>query len=168
MRRALALIAVCCILIGCSNNLPDDQGTEVGDYAPMIKTQAEDGHQVNLSQLKGSYVIVEFYASWCGPCHRELPKLKRLYDQQKKSSNPVEVISIALEKNKKTGLKFLNQIDFPWSHQIVNESRFVRFDPIASRYGVSDIPASFLIGPDGKLLASYSSIDELALILDSL
>lgn len=83
-------------------------------------------------------------------------------------NNPVEVISIALEKNKKTGNKFLTQVNFPWSKQIVQEARYVRFDPIASDYSVTDIPASFLIGPDGKVLAAHSSIEKIQVILDSL
>ena len=168
MLRALIIILVACSFTGCTDTLPSEFGAEVGALAPPIIAQSVDGQKVNLSDLKGQYVILEFYASWCGPCHRELPKLKALYTEKASSGNPVEVISIALEKNKETGSKFLAQVDFPWSKQILQEARYVRFDPIASDYNVTDIPASFLIGPDGKVLAAHSSIAQIQSILDSL
>lgn len=168
MTSVFRLVLLLGILSGCSNAQLDEFGTETGAIAPPIQASAEDGHLVELSGLKGNYVIVEFYASWCGPCHRELPKLKRLYLEKQASKTPVEVISIALERDKKAGLKFLKQIDFPWPHQVVNESRFVRFDPIASAYDVTDIPSTFLIGPEGEILSARSSVVEIELILNSL
>jgi thiol-disulfide isomerase/thioredoxin len=168
MLRKLLLITTVFLFSGCAENHSTDCSPTVGSCAPQIEGTAVDGSFVNLEDLKGKYVIVEFYASWCGPCHRELPKLKQLYTDKKNTAQPVEVISIALEKSKKTGAKFLSQIEFPWKQQILKKSNFVRFDEDASAYDVTDIPASFLIGPDGSILAAHSSIDQIQAILESL
>ncbi len=168
MLRNSLLITAVLLLSACSENQSTDCSPTVGSCAPTIQGTAVDGSSVTLDDFSGKYVIVEFYASWCGPCHRELPKLKRLYTEKRNTAEPVEVISIALEKNKKTGAKFLDQVDFPWKQQILKESNFVRFDEDASAYDVTDIPASFLIGPDGSILAAHSSIDQIQAMLESI
>lgn len=155
MSRALCIVLLS-LLTACGS-----PSSSSGDPAPPISGTAIDGSAVDLESLHGKYVLVQFWASWCGPCHRELPILVDLAEQRPE----LEVISIALERKRESGLAFSEKVQFPWPHQLVQEGSFVRFDPIASAYGVSEIPSTFLIDPEGKIVAANTSVSEAAALL---
>ncbi len=127
-----------------------------GSMAPDFETELIDGTEFKLSELKGNYVILEFWGSWCGPCRQESPKLVSLYNKYKEvkfsDAENVFVVSIALEKSNDNWKVFAEKMGFNWKYQIVEQSKFVRFSKLAKKYNVTDIPATFLIGPKGELL----------------
>lgn len=146
MKLNLSLGALLLVLLSACTN-PDKEG-----QAPGLADES-----AALSQYEGQYILLEFWGSWCGPCRRELPLLIAKYPELK--SQDIEVVSVALEKKEANGHALAKQLNFPWPEQLVREARYVRFDDVASDYGITDIPATVLIGPDQGVIGTYSSFE---------
>jgi thiol-disulfide isomerase/thioredoxin len=147
----LALTATC-LLSSCAQ-------IETNAAAPALNALDIEGAEVDLDMYKGAYVVLDFWASWCGPCHRELPKLMAAYPAL--SAAGVNVISIAVERNAERGKQFSEQKNFPWEQQIIREARFLALDEIAANYGISEIPTAVIIDPDGAVVSYHSSVQDL-------
>lgn len=134
------------LLIGCS-------GAENGDQAPDFETELIDGSAFKLSDLKGQYVVLDFWGSWCGPCLRDMPKLVDLHT---KYGDRVTFVTVALEKDDRYWKQTADKAGFVWKHQVVEQSKVVLASSIARAYGVTDIPAKFIITPEGKLISGMN------------
>jgi len=138
---------------------------ETGFQASDFTTELIDGSTFSLSDLKGKYVLIDFWGSWCGPCHRENPKLVETYnefkDQEYKTAEGFEVVSIALEKTDNSWKKTADRYGFNWPYQIVENAKFVMLSKLAQQYGVTDIPAKFLIDPNGEIIGINQSFQEI-------
>lgn len=134
---------------------------ENGKLAPDFETELIDGTSFKLSNLKGKYVLLDFWGSWCAPCLKESPQLVELHHKYIKE---LIIVTIALEKDNIHWKKAANKFGFVWANQIVDENQFVLMSSIARKYGVTEIPAKFLISPEGKLLGRYS-FDEIHKVL---
>ncbi len=134
--------------------------TKHGEFAPDFEAELIDGSQFKLSNTRGKYVLLDFWGSWCGPCRKANPNLKVLHE---KYSDKLTIITIALEKGGTQWENAAKRDGFVWKHQIVTFSRFVLLSEIAKLYGVTDIPAKFLISPEGKLMPkmTFDEIDKL-------
>ena len=139
-----------------------------GAMAPDFETKLIDGTDFKLSELKGNYVILDFWGSWCGPCRKESPKLVALYNKYKDKkftdADNLLIVSIALEKNDDNWKVVADKMGFDWKHQVVEQSKFVRFSKLAQKYNVTDIPSKFLISPNGVLL-SQTTLEEMEALL---
>ncbi|WP_378182201.1 TlpA family protein disulfide reductase [Aquimarina sp. SS2-1] len=124
-----------------------------GDTAPDFEASLVDGAPFKLSDLQGNYVLLDFWGSWCPPCLKESPELVALH---KKYAENLTIVSIALEKDSESWKKVVSKFGYTWKHQIVDQNRFVMLSDIARKYGVSEIPAKFLISPEGNLIGNYS------------
>lgn len=128
---------------------------EGGEQAPEITAELIDGKAFKLSSFKGDYVLLDFWGSWCGPCRADAPKLVALNNKYSnagfKDANKFHTVSIALEKRGEAWKKYADKAGFNWYHQIVEKHRAVMMSPIAQSYGVTDIPAKFLVLPDGTI-----------------
>lgn len=144
---------------------------EVGAPAPDIKTTLSDGTDFTLSSLKGDYVLLDFWGSWCPPCLKEAPAIVALHNEYKSAKFENEagfqLVSVAMERNDRTWQKTANRYGMSWPLQLVDISRFVATSDIGSDYGVVDIPAKFLIAPDGTFLSVKGSMTEIQNILKS-
>jgi len=131
-----------------------------GEMAPDFEATLIDGTPFKLSDVKGNYVLLDFWGSWCPPCRKENPKLVELH---KKYSDKLTIVTIALEKDGRYWKKASQKDGFVWKHQIVDQNRLVLMSSIARKYGVSEIPAKFLISPEGKLIGkpTFHQIDSL-------
>ena len=142
-----------------------------GNIAPDFSTKLVDGSKFSLSELKGDYVLLDFWGSWCAPCLRDQPKLVALYNKYKdKTSDKGEglrVVTIALEKNDKSWKRAADRFGFTWKTQIVEESRFVMLSDLAQKFKVTEVPSKFLISPEWKIISSNQPFEEIDRLLAS-
>ena len=133
-------------LIGCG-------GAENGGQAPDFETELIDGSAFKLSDLEGQYVVLDFWGSWCGPCLRDMPAFMGLHA---KYGDRVIFVTVALEKNDRGWKRVADQAGFSWKHQIVEKNSVILASSIARAYGVTDIPAKFIITPEGKVISGMN------------
>ena len=124
--------------------------------APGIKytdlTMADlDGKQRSLSEwcAKGNYILVDFWASWCGPCVKEMPNVVKAYNLY--NAKGFDVVGVSFDSNKDAWAAAVKKLNLPW-HQI---SDLKGWECAASPvYGIMSIPSNILVGPDGTIIAA--------------
>lgn len=124
-----------------------------GKLAPNIEATLLNGKDFKLDQLKGKNVVLVFWGSWCMPCRIELPEI---IDLQKSNQGNFEIVSIALEKTAGNSGLVAQKMGFNWNYQLEESSDFVMTNKFAKAYGVTDIPANFLIDENGILIGKKS------------
>jgi thiol-disulfide isomerase/thioredoxin len=132
------LIGLVAILSSCGSKNQEN-------LAPEIEADLIDGTPFKLSELRGEYVVLDFWGSWCGPCLRDIPKLMELHQ---KYGDKVEFVTVAFEKNDKRWKALADKAGFTWKYQIVEKAAILLASPISR-----DIPAKFIITPEGKLIS---------------
>lgn len=120
----------------------------IGKMAPEIALENPDGEVITLSSLRGKYVLIDFWAAWCGPCRRENPNVVRVYNEY--GGEKFEILGVSLDKTRDKWLGAIAQDGLPWLH--VSDLKFWR-SQAAQDYQVNAIPATFLIDPEGKIIA---------------
>lgn len=145
-----------------------------GEKAPDFSAATLNGEQFQLSQLRGDYVLLDFWGSWCGPCLAENPRLVKLYQKYGNSkldgSHNFQIVGIAIEQNANRWKRAVEQTQLNWPYQIMDQASSLRFfdSPIAKNYGVKQVPTKYLINPDGEIIAVNPSIEELDELLASM
>lgn len=120
----------------------------IGKEAPEIALENPEGEIITLSSLRGNYVLVDFWAAWCRPCRAENPNVVRVYNQY--SDRNFEILGVSLDRTREKWLGAIQQDGLPWLH--VSDLKYWR-SQAAIDYQVNAIPATFLIDPDGKIIA---------------
>lgn len=123
---------------------------KLGDQAPDFTAKDLDGRPLKLSDYRGKYVLLDFWATWCGPCVGETPNIKATYDAFGKDHRFV-MISLSLDSDPAAPRKFSRDHDLAWTQGFLGDWSN---DKITPTYGVYGIPAIFLIGPDGRVVAT--------------
>lgn len=139
-----------------------------GEIAPQFTAQLLDGAEFSLSDMKGKYVLLDFWGSWCGPCRQDNPGIVKLYDQFNAKSftdaSGFEVVSIAIESDDKRMKKAIAKDGLKWKYHIPQLDRFK--SPVVIQYGVKEIPTKYLINPDGYIMGVNQSVKEIGRLLN--
>lgn len=114
---------------------------DAGSRAPDIRARSLNGQQINLADLKGKVVIIDFWASWCKPCAKAMPVLDRLYKRYK--DHGLVVIGVSVDGERRDAEKFLRgmNVSFPLIHDAGHS--------IANEYSPSTMPSSYIVDKRG-------------------
>lgn len=122
---------------------------KIGADAPEIMLPMPNGKELALSSFKGKVVLIDFWASWCGPCRKEMPNVKRAYEKYK--SKGFEIYGVSLDKERDAWLGAIEKDGLTWPQ--VSDLQFWQSEA-AQTYAVQSIPFTVLVGKDGKIIAT--------------
>ncbi|WP_045688138.1 MULTISPECIES: redoxin family protein [Hymenobacter] len=123
------------------------RATAVGSVAPEINLAAPDGKPVTLTSLRGKYVLIDFWASWCGPCRRENPNVVKAYNKYK--GKGFEIYGVSFDQDRGKWLNAIKSDGLTWTHV----SDLKGWESAAGQsYSIKSIPASILLDPQGRII----------------
>ncbi len=140
---------------------------KTGENIPSFEAVLLDGSEFNINSLRGKYVLVEFWGSWCGPCRQQSPDLVKLYDkyngQKIKNADGFVILSIGVESDQDKWKNAIIKDDLHWKYHIVQLEQFQ--SPIAKQFGVRQIPTNYLLNEKGQIISVNATMSELDLLL---
>lgn len=143
-------------------SISKDLATQIGMPAPEIDLPTPEGTQLPLSSLKGKIVMVDFWASWCGPCRKDMPFVVKLYEKYK--AKGFEILGVSLDQDKARWVDAIKHDGITWPQ--VSDLKF--WDCAAAKaYAVGAIPYTVLIDKEGKILAKGLRGHELEVAVDA-
>lgn len=134
-------------IIQLKQQLDEMRALSMGQVAPEIELPNPEGQTVKLSDLRGKYVMIDFWAAWCKPCREENPNVVRLYNEYKEKG--FEVFGVSLDRTKEAWVDAIEEDGLTWTQ--VSDLKYFN-SAAAETYQVNAIPATYLIDPDGKII----------------
>jgi len=136
-------------------------GVTSGTPAPEFAGQLASGDSLRLSDLRGQWVLLDFWGSWCAPCRQSNPQLRRLYDRYHGAKftkgEDFTILSVGIETSKEAWLAAIEKDGLIWPHHVSDLSRFN--DHVAALYGIKEVPTTILVNPDGHILGINMDYD---------
>ncbi|SEP66704.1 TlpA family protein disulfide reductase [Flavobacterium urocaniciphilum] len=135
---------------------------KVGDSIPSIMLKSSDNKEVNLSTLKGKYILVDFWASWCAPCRLGNKKLVKLYNET--NHDKFEIVGISIDKDASKWLKAIVKDKIKFT-QLIDSNGFDA--ETAIQFGVDELPSKYLFNKEGILIAKNPTEEELLKLIEN-
>lgn len=146
------------------------QELKIGDKAPEIIQNSITGEKFHLSSLRGKMVLIDFWASWCGPCRRENPNLVKAYDKYKddnfNNGKGFTILSVSLDMNAENWKEAVKKDNLHWEYHTCDIKGWQ--NEAAILYNISSIPTNYLIDSEGVIVAKNLRGNELFKILKKL
>lgn len=130
------------------NQMIANKATAIGAVAPDFILPDTSGVNISMSSLRGKYVLLDFWASWCGPCKKELPSMVKLYSDFKKKG--FEILGVSLDKARDKWVSTIKSENMTWTQ--VSDLKFWQSE-VAALYSVKAIPYTILLDKEGKIIA---------------
>jgi thiol-disulfide isomerase/thioredoxin len=124
-----------------------------GMPVPAVSYPDDNGRLQGFEQYKGKYLLVDFWASWCGPCRAAVPKVKELYAKYKDKG--FDVVSISIDDNKKAWQKAMEEEGMPWQQWLSPDK-----NKTMQRFLFAGIPTLYIVDREGKIVGSYTGFTE--------
>ncbi len=134
-----------------------EEGTQFTDFSALTP----EGENLSLSDLVGQtdYVLVDFWASWCGPCRRSMPTIKEFYEQYQ---DKLQILGVSLDNDEAQWKEAIQSLGLPWKH--ISDLQGWQSVP-AELYGISAIPATVLINKEGIIIGRNMEVEDIKMIL---
>lgn len=134
---------------------------KVGDKLPSITLKSSSNRNVNLTSFHGKYILIDFWASWCGPCRLGNKKLVKLHNEV--SSDKMEIIGISIDTDTNKWLKAVEKDKIKFTQLIDSKG----FDAeTAIQFGVEELPSKFLFNEEGVLIAKNPTEEEIIKLIE--
>ena len=121
--------------------------TSVGKTAPLFSSLDTANNKIALQQFRGKYVLLDFWASWCGPCREENPAIRKTFEEFKNKG--FVIISVSLDTDKENWLNAINKDKLTWVH--LSDLKGWN-NSVAKQYYIQSVPANFLLNPEGVII----------------
>jgi thiol-disulfide isomerase/thioredoxin len=145
MKKTLLIVAfLCCVITSSKAQVV---GVDIGDIAPEIDLPDTKGEKVALSSLRGTLVLIDFWASWCGPCIKEQPLLIKLHNAY---PDKLSIYGVSMDTKKPLWTGAIAKAKLPWTN--VSDLKYWQ-SPVIGDYMLQSIPLNFLIDKNGIILA---------------
>jgi thiol-disulfide isomerase/thioredoxin len=169
MKKILSTLLFCSTFGLAAHAQYSNEKIQVGQKAPELAFDDPSGKKLSLTEInKGRIVLLDFWASWCGPCRRSNPALVKLYNEYKgkafkNAKNGFTVVSVSLDKTKEAWTQAIQADNLSWPYHMSDLGAWQ--SKAAEIYGIQYIPQTFLIGPDGKILKKFNMEEDPAVEL---